>query len=284
MRRPGSGLATGLGRPLRPSASGPHPHRGGEEDPRTCDRTPEPRTPLSGRKVRPRPARIAAALALFALLALLPSGARAQTPVGTPIDNVGTATYDLGASTGLVQNSNLVRITVEALRTSSTLEFLQYAPGAGGAQSVPVPPSQCSATGLGAGPFNPVPPPPTASGAPLALPGPLDLLPATTYGLGDPLFLRLTDGDQNLDSAVVETVLVTVTSPAGDRELVRLSETGPDTGVFTGHLQTADAPVALYDCALQTAEDELLGSTYVDVADGTDTSTDAAPVSPLSVV
>ncbi len=40
------------------------------------------------------------------------------------------------------------------------------------------------------------------------------LVPATQYHLGEPVFLRLTDGDQNWDPAAVETVVVvTFTTP-----------------------------------------------------------------------
>ena len=67
----------------------------------------------------------------------------------------------------------------------------------------------------------------------------MPLVPATQYHLGEPVFLRLTDGDQNSDPAAVETVLVTLRDPAtGDTEVLRLTETGPNTGVFTGYIQT----------------------------------------------
>ena len=58
---------------------------------------------------------------------------------------------------------------------------------------------------------------------------------------GEPIFLRLTDPDQNLDPHHGRTVLVTVADRVtGDVEILRLTETGPDTGVFVGYIQSAE--------------------------------------------
>jgi hypothetical protein len=64
------------------------------------------------------------------------------------------------------------------------------------------------------------------------------------YHAGEPIFIRLTDLDQNWDPAVAETVIVTLRDDkSGDEETLRLIETGPDTGVFTGYLQSASPAV-----------------------------------------
>ena len=57
---------------------------------------------------------------------------------------------------------------------------------------------------------------------------------------GDPIFVRVVDLDRNRDGNVVETVDVRVSARAtGDSEVLRLSETGPNTGVFVGYIATA---------------------------------------------
>ena len=67
----------------------------------------------------------------------------------------------------------------------------------------------------------------------------LPISPATLYHAGEPVFIQLTDLDQNLDPTSIETVLVTVKNDlTGDTEVVRLQETGSNTGVFFGYIQT----------------------------------------------
>ncbi len=64
----------------------------------------------------------------------------------------------------------------------------------------------------------------TGSSTPVDLSSPIPLAPATQIHQGDPLFIRVTDKDQNLDRTLVETVLVTVTDPAnGDVEVLKLT-------------------------------------------------------------
>jgi len=48
-----------------------------------------------------------------------------------------------------------------------------------------------------------------------------------------------------MDRALRETIQVTITNPVtGDTEVIRLTETGPDTGVFVGYLPTTHAASA----------------------------------------
>ena len=69
---------------------------------------------------------------------------------------------------------------------------------------------------------------------------------------------------------VIETVLVTLgVSATGDGEVVRLSETGPDTGIFTGHIQTGPGPAANGNGVLSVDVSSRIDGTYVDVVDGT---------------
>ncbi len=239
---------------------------------------------VRSRAPTPLAPRFLTALAALALVVCLPLVSAAQTPAGTAIDNQATATYDLGAALGLTAQSNLHTTIVAPLRTPATAELLQHAPAAAGAQNVIVPASRCSSTGLVAGPFNPVPPPVQLDGTPIALPGPVDLLGAAQYTLGAPVFLRLSDADQNLDSALAETVLVQISSAAGDSELVELTETGVASGVFTGHIQTAEAAVTANDCVLQGLAGGSLALSYTDPADPGDVAGDTAELSPLSRV
>ena len=52
--------------------------------------------------------------------------------------------------------------------------------------------------------------------------------------------MRVVDLDRNRDGNVIETVDVRVAVAAtGDSEVLRLSETGANTGVFVGYIATA---------------------------------------------
>jgi hypothetical protein len=62
----------------------------------------------------------------------------------------------------------------------------------------------------------------------------------TSIVVGQPLRLRVTDGDMNLNARVADKVMVTVANPSnGDSQVAILKETGPDSGVFEGAIRTA---------------------------------------------
>ena len=224
-------------------------------------------------------------LLLISLL-MLPMIVQA-VPAGTVINNTATATYN-GANTN---DSNTVTTTTVIVRTPSTIEFLQYAPASGTAENVPVAITQYSTSGTTAGPFTPMAAPtPAGSATPINLAVPVPLVPATTYHQGEPIFIRLTDLDQNLDATTIETVMVTVTVAAtGDTEVLILTETGPNTGVFTGYIQSyvgASTPGAATpgNGQLGLEPEATITVDYVDVVDGTDTSASAALVDPFGLV
>src|SRR5205085_1299693 len=96
-----------------------------------------------------------------------------------------------------------------------------------------------------AAPFAALPLPQPAGSGVIAVPATLPLMVARQVHQGDPLFVRLTDLDQNLDRTARETVIATLVDDlTGDTEVVRLTEDGPDTGVFVGYVPTAGAPAS----------------------------------------
>ena len=179
--------------------------------------------------------------AVAALMLALSAGAlQAATPPNTAITNTATASYAVGG----VATTALGSVTVTTVdSTPSSVQFLQYiAPAAtpsGALESVA--PAQCSTSGAASGPFVPSSGPTPIGGATLATPGSFRLAPTSYYGDGEPVFVMVTDPDQNRDPTVAETVLVTITSSTGDSELLRLTETGLSTGVFIGYIQLTSA-------------------------------------------
>ena len=82
--------------------------------------------------------------------------------------------------------------------------------------------------------------------------------------------LSLTDTDLNFDPGVAETAAVLLTSSTETTpETVILTETGVDTGVFTGSLPTGAGAVVADDGILQTRHDDLVTGRHDDADDGT---------------
>ncbi|NLO05589.1 MAG: hypothetical protein GX131_07130, partial [candidate division WS1 bacterium] len=64
---------------------------------------------------------------------------------------------------------------------------------------------------------------------------------ADAFEEGDTVYVEVTDADENLNPAVAETLIVTVSVPGGDSESVQLTETGPDTALFRGYVDMLGA-------------------------------------------
>jgi fimbrial isopeptide formation D2 family protein len=151
---------------------------------------------------------------------------------------------------------------------------------------VPVTLGSCRNGSGPAAPFVPLPPPVCPeTAAPINLSNPVPLYPALQVNQGDPLFLKLTDLDQNLDRTARETVTVTITdAESGDTEIILLTETGPDTGIFVGYTPTGDASTTPFSGTLTVTTGSSLTSRYVDAVDGSDTVATTILVDPNGVV
>ncbi|MFZ5563587.1 MAG: OmpA family protein [Thermodesulfobacteriota bacterium] len=185
-------------------------------------------------------------------------------------------------------NTATAAITV---RTPGTIELLRYAPSVAGAEPVNVSPSAYSPGGDMAGPFTTMAPPKAPDGQPaINLNQPVPLLSTGVYHQGDPVFIRVSDRDQNTDPNTVETVVVRISSTqtAGtDTEVILLTETGPDTGVFTGYVMSAASGGALrsYNGLLSVSPDATIVAVYHDTEDGPQAVVDdSALVDPYGIV
>lgn len=215
------------------------------------------------------------ALVSLALLAAIP-----QHAVGaTLVNNTAKASYTVGV-TATTSFSNAVSTVV---RTPAKIEFLEYAPANPGATALNVATTSYQQSG---GAFAALPAPtPLGSATPIDLTAPVYLVPTKTYHVGEPVFIRLTDLDQNLDPAVAETVVVTLTiSALGETEVLRLTETGPNTGIFTGYIQSGQGAGVPANGSLQLTNDSKIVSSYTDVLDGTDAVQAATMVDPYGIV
>ena len=219
-------------------------------------------------------------------MATLAGIAGAATPPGTDIINSAQADFTVA---GAPRNnpSNTVTLTTISQSTPASIELFQYAPGpmppgSPSPQNININLTQC---GDGAGGFGPMPPLTAFNGTPLGLPAVMPLLPTSVYSSGEPLFVRVSDPDQNLDPAVQETIDITLTiATTGESEQLRLTETALNTGVFTGAIQTVASNVVPFDCTLSVADEVELEALYVDPTDGADTAVAGAVVDPFGIV
>ena len=91
---------------------------------------------------------------------------------------------------------------------------------------------------------------PTCSGSPLALPGTgglspsVVLAPATSLRIGNTLYFRVNAPAANINPAVSDSLIATLTTSAGDREVLTIFETAPNSGQFVGAIQTKSIPPA----------------------------------------
>lgn len=209
----------------------------------------------------------------------------AATPSGTPIVNTAAATF--GAGGQVLVASNTVRIvSVARPRTPAALTFLKYAPALSTAEPLTVSPTAYSNGSLPDSAYRLLAAPAQVpTGEPINLGLALPLSTAAIFHRGEPVFLRLADADQNLDPNVAETVLVTLTaSVTDDVEILRLTETGPNTGIFTGYIQSTATAGTPYDGRLEVSEAGTVGGRYIDIHDGSDVATAATLFDPFGIV
>lgn len=206
--------------------------------------------------------------------------------IAAPIANGASITNTVNVSYGGTTAVSSICAITHILPTPATIEILQYAPKLNNAQSIPVAPGAYKAGSDSAPLFTSLTKPVvTGYALPLDLNPPLPLILAPQLHLGDTFFIRVRDIDQNLDSAVRETIFVTVTNPAnGDTEVIRLTETSASSGEFIGYLPTTSQSAASYNGTMTVAAGDRLTVSYTDPDDGTDTAATAIMVDPFGVV
>ncbi|MFV2081332.1 MAG: hypothetical protein ACC669_05655, partial [bacterium] len=173
--------------------------------------------------------RIQAVIVILALI-VLPISAQA-VPAGTPITNSARADFSLN-STSISSLSNTVTVVTVSNDTPSAVEFARYAPSSPDFMATVIATDYFSAA---AGTFVTAPAPvPPGGGPPIALGVPLPLALTTTFAQTDPVFIRLTDADENTDPLTVQTVTVTLSvNMSSETETLRLTETAANSGIFT---------------------------------------------------
>ena len=191
------------------------------------------------------------------LLSLLSSFAWAVS-IGDIISNTAHGSYkvlNLDHNT----SSNEVNLTVSG--TDATVTFMRPV-SSGGTSYL-----------LGAGSYLdntnswvPLPPPTLPGGGTLSTTTPETMTGTPSYLENDLAIIKVVDPDQNHDSSVRESIEVNLTSPTGDIEQIRLIETGPNTGIFTGYIPLASTAGTPHDGTLYVQAGDTIGVSYDDQA------------------
>lgn len=234
-----------------------------------------------------------ACIAPIALLVavLWPLAVHAVTPPNTAIINTARATYEVNGV--IIVASGAVTVTTAA-QTPALIEFLRYAPGVGVATIVQ--PTLSNGTIL---------PAPVVGNTTLAVGSALPLARATTYTSGEPVFIKVTDYDRNQNPSQLDTLSIVIrTLEGGEFENLVLTETGPDTGIFVGYVQSALgetppalnaprligfaqaplSPAAINNGTLNTYSNAQLSVTYQDGVNGNTSIAAAALIDPFGVL
>ncbi len=224
--------------------------------------------------------------AVLLMLCLLPLSVQALTVPGTAINNTASATFSFGATTTTI-NSNTATVTSTIIATPSTVTLYQYIPAGVAALNEEVPTQYASSGPPGTAyttSANPVVPGIGVAATTLNPGLPVPLNSVTTYHTGEPVFVVVTDLDQNLNPAVQETVIVLVTSSTGDQEELLLTETNVDSGVFIGYVQSTSTPVTPYNGFITLGADASVSVNYTDQYDGSDNSAQTVLTDPFGTV
>lgn len=194
---------------------------------------------------------------LIACVAGLLTASAWAAPPGAAIVNRAYVTFGDSAAPATTVYSNEVALVTAALPTRAAIDILRRS--AAGPIDLEVAPAACYSGGQ----F-------VTSRAP-DLAGRFSAAPA--HNIGEALVIRVADGDQNRDYQRIESVEVSLENAgSGDRERLLLTETGPDTGVFAGYVDTAGGAVAAGDCVVTERPDSTVLASYEDPQDSGDQS------------
>lgn len=190
-----------------------------------------------------------------------------QTRPGTQITNRANLSFTV---LGVPQDirASEATFTVSPIPTSGSLVAYEWYRGAGGTK-MSFPSSEFAADVPGKTSFQSQSAPVNTAtrgankGLTAPAPGTLPVRSVDRIHPGQTVFLGLDDVGLNLDSNAAETLVLTITDDiTGDVEVLRLHETGLDTGFFTGWIETQSATVVSGDGVLSVAPRSVLTASY----------------------
>jgi uncharacterized repeat protein (TIGR01451 family) len=227
-------------------------------------------------------AKVSAACATTLLLMgfMAPALAQVATPAGTTIQNSARVSFTDANGAAATITSNTVSATVTPPPSRAEVNILRATLAGAQVQST-TGPTQCLSS---SGALVVLPDPRLADGASVDPMQPVSLSAAAALHGGEAAFVQVADPDQNTDAAVVNTAQLRVATPTGDVETLQLSESGVNTGVFVGYIQTRASAAVAGDCVLEVERNSEINTSYVDPADAQDRATASALIDPYGLV
>lgn len=175
-------------------------------------------------------------LAAVLWISLLPS-AHAAT-FGTEVTGNASFSYDVGGIQVIIP-TNSVSFTIAPPQVDPVVEFFRHAPN-NPQLTASINGSDFSPSGNLDGPFTQIDPQ-GLIGSGIDLGTPLGLARANTFLPQEPVFISVSYITGNNNSNQSETLALRVFTASGDTDVIRLYESGPDTGVFWAYLPTTRA-------------------------------------------
>ena len=206
-----------------------------------------------------------------------------QGNFGTEVVNVATIEFSVGSVTDSVDTNEAV-FTIRPPQVTPVIEFFRYSPNAPSPIYRALNGSDFSPSGELEGPFEPVGEARSSGGQIIDISGEVPLIPATTYLSGELMVVCVQDIGQNFNSQEIETVAVDIVVETGDVIVLRLYESGPDTGEFFAYMPSTDEQTPRFDNEVTAAGNARLEATYINAFDQTDVVVDTAIVNPLNRV
>ncbi|MGB5336075.1 MAG: OmpA family protein [Woeseiaceae bacterium] len=212
---------------------------------------------------------------------ILVSGAALASPPGAVISNQASLEHldRSGQLTSVL--SNEVSVVTAVLRSPASVDFTRVVANGTGTAQETVGPAACMTGGALQTLVDP-----TLVGGNTINPALVqDIRTTSAYNIGEAAFIRLVDSDQNLDYQQIDYVTVIVSNTlSGDTETIQLSETGLDTGVFSGYVPLGSGAPIPGDCVLRGPPTSGITVAYVDPVDSTDTAQASAILDPVQRV
>src|SRR4051812_33851076 len=189
---------------------------------------------------------------LVALMTATAAAAPAETVAAAAalvrtVSNVADIQWEAEGRTYSAQSNKVDIVVDETARRPFSIAAYRFA-GSSDAVRLPLSAPMC------AGSAGPVPVELARGWQELAL-NPASALAVTEVRAGEPLIFALTYSAGNVDRNAIDHVSGLILTKSGDRELLTVAETGPDTGIFAGFIQTnaAPPPFTQGDCRLTVA-------------------------------
>jgi uncharacterized repeat protein (TIGR01451 family) len=200
------------------------------------------------------------------------------------IKNSATANYMVGTLTKGA-SSNEVR---HLICTSAKVDLLKYAPLSSNAESFKVSKTYyIDINGVEQLLSNPLP---FGSNDPLDISNPLKLVSSELYHSGEPLFIKVSDGDHNIDPTLAEGISVVVkvfdnkTGNIIDEEELKFFETDTDTGLFVGYINSNNSNPLKHNGVLSLPPDTKIIAYYKDKCGADDLDETATVIQAASLV